>query len=174
MNQNFNNDQEIWLPVVGYEGLYEDSNMGRVKSLNYLHTGAERILKTGKDSKGYLQVKLCKDGIQKSHKVHRLVMTSFKPDLFADQYQINHRNCNKEDNRVKNLEYCTAQYNVDYSNSKPILQITLNGELVREWKSTREAGRNGFHQGNIVSCCRGEYGYKTHKGYIWKYKEADD
>lgn len=178
MNQDFSIDQqEIWLPVKDYEGLYEDSNMGRVKSLKF---GKERVLRAAKQSNGYLFVTLCKDGKKKNHLVHRLVATSFIPNPH-NLPQVNHKDYNPLNNRVENLEFCDAKYNINYGShndkvakalSKTVLQLTLDGKLVREWPSAHEAQRQGgFHQGYISACCRGEYGHKTHKGFIWKYKE---
>ena len=176
--------KEIWKPVVGYEGLYEVSNLGRVKSLKY---GKERILRPATDSNGYHQVNLCKDGKVKMYLVHRLVAQAFIPNPHNLPI-INHKDERVDNNRVENLEWCTAEYNNNYgthnakvakanlnhpSMSKPVLQFTLDGQLVREWPSVREAQRlGGFDQGHISSCCSGRYKYKTHKGFIWKYKEA--
>ena len=86
---------------------------------------------------------------------------------------MNHKDENKQNNVVSNLEWCTHEYNNRYGTriertSKPILQYTLDGEFVKEWKSTAECGRNGYNQGHVAACCRGER--KTHKGSVWKYK----
>lgn len=160
---------EIWLPVVGYEGLYEDSNLGRVKSLNYRHTGIERILKPKKDKDGYLQIGLCKDGKAKMHLVHRLVATSFLPNPH-NLPEINHINEQKDDNRVENLQWCDRQYNIEYSQAKPVLQLTLDGQLVREWSSAAEAERlGGYTHAHISKCCLGKL--KKHSGFIWRFKD---
>lgn len=166
--------EEIWLPVNGYEGLYEVSSFGRVRSLNYNKTGKKIILSPGKDTHGYLFVNLCKNGKIKNNRIHRLVATAFLPNWFDDP-QVNHIDEDKTNNHVDNLEWCDAKYNANYgtaiermikSLSKPVLQFTLNGEFVREWKSIKETERNGF--GAVDKCCQGKR--KTHKGYIWRYK----
>ena len=161
--------KEIWKPIKGYEGLYMVSNWGRVKSIKF---GKERILKPVTNSSGYLLVGLYKNNIEKKYSVHRLVAEAFIPNPY-NLPQLNHRDENKLNNNVDNLEWCTNEYNINYGTrterySKPVLQYTLDGEFVGEWPSARECGRNGFNQGSVSACCRGEL--KTHKGYIWKYK----
>ena len=163
--------KEYWKPVVGYEGLYMVSNWGRVKSIKF---GKEKILKQSKDKKtGYLHVGLCKENILKHFLVHRLVAEAFI-DNSDNLPQVNHKDENKTNNNVDNLEWCTNEYNINYGTrterySKPVLQYTLDGVFVREWKSIAEAGRNGYQQICISKCCRGLN--KQHKGFIWKYKE---
>ena len=161
--------KEYWKPVVGYEGLYEVSNWGRVKSLKF---GKEKILKPSKNKKGYLHVVLCKENILKNFLVHRLVAEAFIPN--PNNYkEVNHKDEDKSNNIVTNLEWCDRKYNQNYGTinerlSKPVLQYDLEGNFIKEWKSTMECGRNGYQQGHIADCCRGER--KTHKGFIWKYK----
>lgn len=179
-----NEQQELWLPVVGYEGLYEDSNLGRVKSLNYNHTGTERVLRERKNNNGYLYITLYKDGKAKTHRVHRLVAESFIPNPY-NLPEVNHLDENPLNNRVSNLQWCDRSYNINYgsrnvkvakvltnhpSKSKPVLQYTVDGELVREWPSTHEAQRQGgYTQTSISACCLGKL--KTYKGFIWRYKK---
>ena len=105
---------EIWKPIENYEGLYEVSNMGRVKSLNYRKTGKEGIRKAWKDRGGYLQVHLYKDGKVKRCLVHRLVATVFceNPEGYDE---VNHLNEDKTDNRAENLEWCNHSYNMTYN-----------------------------------------------------------
>ena len=103
---------EIWKDIEGYENLYQVSNLGRVKSLNYNHTGKEKIMKAKKD-KGYLRVQLYKDGKPKFYSVHRLVATSFLPNP-NNLSQVNHIDEDKSNNIVDNLEWCSAKYNSNY------------------------------------------------------------
>ena len=163
---------EIWKDYKDYEGLYQVSNLSRVKSIKF---GKERILKQNIRG-GYYYVCLSKNGIVKKYQVHRLVAEAFidNPDNLP---QVNHKDEDKTNNNVDNLEWCDAKYNTNYGTcimrrskkrSKPVLQYTLNGEFVREWPSTREAARNGFNQGNIWMCCQGKL--KKYKDFIWKYK----
>lgn len=181
--------KEYWKPVVGYEGLYMVSNWGRVKSLDRWVKSRNgsvrfykgRILKPITGSNGYLFVNLCKDGKVKVFTVHRLVAEAFLPN--PHNYPcVNHKDENKQNNNVSNLEWCTAQYNNTYGTrneraaekttngklSKTVLQYTLDGELIREWPSTMECERNGYQNTGISQCCLGKQ--KTHKGFIWRYK----
>jgi len=101
--------EEIWKDVPGYEGLYQVSNLGRVKSLKF---GKERILKPGWNNSGYLFVVLCINGKNKISSVHRLVMLSF---VRESGLHVNHKNGIKTDNRLKNLEYCTQFENMRHA-----------------------------------------------------------
>lgn len=166
---------EIFKDIKGYEGLYQVSNLGRVKSLNYHREGREEVLNTG-ECRGYLKVNLSKNGKVKTVKVHRLVATVFL-DNPEGKPEINHIDENKENNRVDNLEWSwhkdncnhgTRNERVSKAQSKPVLQLTLDGDLIREWSSINECGRNGFNRGAVCLCCLGER--KTHKGFRWKYK----
>ena len=105
--------EEIWRDVEGYEGLYQVSNLGRVKSLNYRRTGKEKILKPIKIKKQYMNVKLCKNGKLKQYMIHRLVAKAFIPNP-DNKEQVNHINEIKTDNRAENLEWCDRSYNVNY------------------------------------------------------------
>lgn len=128
-------DKEIWKDIPGYEGLYQVSNYGRVKSLKRkqydinnkktFFQNKEIILKQNECKKGYLSVKLQKDKIKKTIKVHRLVLKAFCPNkddvkslpgeniclLKEEDLQVNHKDTNKKNNNLNNLEYCTNAYN---------------------------------------------------------------
>lgn len=110
--------KEFWKPVVGYEGLYQVSNLGRVKSIRF---GKERILKPGINKGGYFFVVLYKNGKKKIHLVHRLVVDAFLeiPEelkrLKGTRYlQVNHKDENKQNNVVSNLEWCSSSYNINF------------------------------------------------------------
>lgn len=100
---------EVWKDVVSYEGLYKVSNIGRVKSLK----GTEKILKTHQVRDGYLTVMLYKDKIPKRMSVHRLVAIAFIPNKNNYPF-VNHKDENKKNNHVENLEWCTNEYNMSY------------------------------------------------------------
>nr|UVX78857.1 MAG: zinc-binding loop region of homing endonuclease [Bacteriophage sp.] len=164
---------EIWKDIQEYEGKYQVSNFGRVKRLWY---GKERILKGSKTIKGYLIVGLSKEGKRTFYTVHRLVAEAFL-DNPHNYPCINHKDENHSNNNVDNLEWCDYKYNSNYGTcqqrrvekqSKSVLQFTKDNEFIMEWLSTMECARNGFNQGSVAACCRGER--KTHKGFIWRYK----
>lgn len=106
------NINECWKPVVGFEGIYEVSDLGNVRSLNYNHTGKVKLLSPS-INKGYYQVGLYKNGKQKHFSVHTLVITAFRGPIPAGM-QVNHLNENKLDNRLSNLEVVTAKQNLNW------------------------------------------------------------
>ena len=160
---------ETWKSIAGYEGLYEVSDQGRVKSLKY---GNEKILKPGKDIYGYLHVVLYKDGHTKQLLVHRLVAESFIPNP-NNLDTVNHKDEVKTNNVASNLEWMSREDNVAYSRpqwAKRSVQMfdKSTGELLATFPSTREAERvTGINQGNISKCCNGKL--KSAGGYVWKY-----
>ena len=182
---------EIWRDIPGYEGLYQVSNLGNVKSLNWKSTGREKNLYLKPHNKGYYQVELAKNGRKKTFVVHRLVALAFieNPNGFSC---INHKDEDKHNNCVENLEWCTASYNVKYSlarkqrtthvsrrkgcrykgtnSDKHILQIAPDGTIVKEWECPREIFcKTGMSDWSISECCRGKR--KTAYGYKWQYAD---
>ena len=173
-------NEEIWCDIKNYEGLYQVSNWGRVKSL---YDGRhkkfrEKILRPCKNSYGYLRVCFRQNCKSKWYSVHRLVLMTFNPIDGMENLEVNHINEFKDDNRLENLEWCNSSYNNTYNDkhkkvgekeSIPIVQIDLaTNKVVNVWKSSMAAEREGgFHRGAINECCRGKR--KTHKGYKWQY-----
>lgn len=174
---------ETWKAIAGYEGLYEVSDQGRVKSLNYNHTHKEKILRPVKGRKGYLQVSLCKDGQIKNWKVHRLVAEAFIPNPQCLE-TINHRDEVKTNNSASNLEWMNRKDNDNYgTRNKRVAEARLNhpafskkvqmfdkltGELLATFPSLAEAERiTRIAFQNISSCCNGKL--KSAGGYNWKY-----
>lgn len=185
---------EEWADIKGYEGLYKVSTLGRVLSLkktfktgrNHLieKTYPETIMSPSKTKKGYLRINLFKDGKLKAFQVHRLVAEAFIPN--PNNYpEVNHKNEIKDYNTVDNLEWCTTRYNIEYSTGfstiykaiektkRPIIQLTLTGEFIREWESITEACKTlKLNPANVHSCCNG----KRNKcgNFKWKYKDYDN
>ena len=164
---------EIWKAVKGYEGLYEVSNLGRVKSLPRNGTVlCKKILKYSLDKCGYRQVILSKNNVRKSAKIHRLVAEAFLQNE-NNFPSINHKDENKQNNDVSNLEWCSHSYNNSYNGRakkvaerkyKQVLCIELN--TIFESLTDAEK-RTKIRVGNICSCCKGNL--KTAGGYHWKY-----
>ena len=177
-----------------YEG-YKVSNLGKILSLNYKNTGKAELMNPVTNTNGYFQVNLYKNGESKTCRVHRLVAETFleNPENLPE---VNHKDENKKNNFVflnedgsvdkekSNLEWknhrdnCNhgtrnervAKANTNGKLSKKVLQLSLTGELICEYPSTRECERNGFNHGAVAACCRGEK--PQYKGFIWKYKET--
>ena len=179
---------EIWKDIKGFEGKYQVSNYGNVKSLNYNRTGKERLLKQNIDKYSYHNIHLYSYGKDKRFLIHRIVAEAFIPNPDNLPY-VNHKDENKHNNHVDNLEWCTQLYNLNYGSrnerirkslSKKVYQYTIDGKFVKEWESAMECGRNGFNQQNIVSCCRGGHfknnkwvNITQHKGYRWSYEKKE-
>lgn len=174
--------KEIWKDIKGYESLYQISNYGRVKSLNYKRTCKEIILKQHRESKNHLFVSLWKDTSFKRFKIHRLVAEAFisNPNNYEIVHHIDH---NPENNRVDNLVWMDkrehqALHNVE-GKSKTVYQYTLEGELIAVWKSASEAAKQlKYTISNICDCCVGKRFDKSrgkwvkriqYKGYKWSY-----
>ena len=175
-----------------YEGLYKVSNLGRILSLNYNGTGKPGLMTPSEKKKGYLHVKLWKNGEKKYCLVHRLIAFTFLPNP-ENLPQVNHKDEDKTNNFVflnedgtvnkekSNLEWKSPKDNINHGTrneraakantngkcSKRVLQLTLTGDLIREWPSAHECGRNGFTISSVCKCCNGKQ--KSHKGFRFMY-----
>ena len=168
--------QEIWKDVKGYEGLYQVSNTGKVKSLK-----RHIILKPSLNPKGYLHIVLYKNAKSKAGIIHRLVAEAFIPNL-ENKPQVNHINGIKTDNNADNLEWCTngenqkhafalgLQTNIGNNNPKvrKINQYDLQGNFIKCWNSIYDIEHTlNFSRSSIWRCCT--HKYKQSHGYIWRY-----
>lgn len=184
---------EEWRDIKGFEGCYQVSNLGRVKSLererrlgHSIKIVPERFLRPGK-SKGYMRVVLVDRDIKRNVFVHRLVAEAFltNPDNLP---QVNHKDENRENNSVSNLEWVTAKENINYGygaikrhegqrykqpHMKKVFQYDMSGNLIREYISIRDAAREcRIDRSGISHCCNGKKDFKTYKGYVWRYEEV--
>lgn len=176
-------DNEEWRPVVGYEGLYEISNLGRVKSL---HRRTPFIVRTKTNTHGRIIANLHHKGEVHSFGVHVLIAKAFIPNP-DNLPEVNHKDENPANNIVENLEWCTHEYNMHYgtlykrlsstlqnnsSMSRPVVQYDLEGKFVRVWPSIREVKRSLNEKGwkTICDVCKG----KAHSamGFQWRYVEG--
>lgn len=168
---------EVWRDIPGYDGYYQASNLGNIRSTNYRRTGVIKTLKLKSDKDGYLNVNLCYKGIRKTEKVHRLIAITFlKRDPARDI--VNHIDENKANNSVSNLEWCNARYNLNYKelrersakkNQKAVVQLDRKGNVLNEYSSIKEAHEK-TKANNISECCNGIY--LTSGGFRWAFKEA--
>lgn len=122
----FNTMEEIWKDVKGYEGLYQVSNLGKVKSLPKVGSVKENILKNFIKDQGYLAVTVSKNDKRKTYLNHRLLAISFIPNP-ENKLEVNHKNGIKDDNRVDNLEWCTHSENIKHAYDNNLL-ISRKGE----------------------------------------------
>lgn len=153
---------EEWRDVAGYEGLYRVSNLGRIYSVR------RNKFMSFYDHHGYKRLKIDKQGKEKDFALHRLVAFAFLPNPDNLPF-INHKDENKENNRVSNLEWCTAKYNSNYSISKPIAQYTKKGELVAVYLSAREASRWTGIDDSSIGCVVCGLRTKSAGGFLWKF-----
>lgn len=170
---------EVWKDIPGFEGKYQASTLGNIKSLNrqeyslrynvHGHTIKERILKPrlcGKNRK-YLSVVLYKNGQKYDYRIHRLVCLTFLGD---SDLTVNHINYITTDNRLSNLEYLTNADNLRYSCCKKVSQYTSDGILLKVWDSVVDA-QNQLQISHISDAARKVR--KTAGGFIWRY-EGDE
>lgn len=191
--------KEEWRDIKGYEGYYQVSNMGRVRSVDrdIRNTGnigetkishyKGRVLIQGRRNKGYLGVILTKNSKQKSYAVHRLVAQAFIPNP-NNLPQVNHKDEDKTNNCVENLEWCDCKYNINYGSwrkkqseshkgkyAKKIVQLSKSGRFIRIFDSITDAEKiTGTKHISAVACGHRKYA----GGYVWcflnEYKMPDD
>ena len=197
-------NDEIWKPIPGFEDLYEASSLGRIRSKSvvlwtkgehnrsFQYRRKERILSPSyNQANGYLAVALCRDSKPQSYYVHRLVASAFLPNP-DNLSEVNHKDENKTNNRVENLEWCSRTYNIRYGTGderrksvartnkrgrcypKWIAQYSLDGEYLCSFGSSEEAAR-AIGKPNSGGCirahARGERKRDSYAGYIWRYTD---
>lgn len=192
--------EEEWRDIKGWEGYYQASNLGRIRSV-------DRFVKDKKDSQkkikgkiinpsmgthGYLSISLYNNGISKTYTVHKIIAITFIEPISGKNF-INHIDGNKINNNISNLEHVTksenhlhaykiglqkpqrgmlGKYGKDNYGSKPISQFAINGEFIKTYEGVRDAIRKNISLGNHISeAANGKY--KTAYGYVWKYVNDD-
>lgn len=168
--------EEIWKDIEGYEGKYQVSNLGRVKSLLKNGVNRERIMKQQKDKDGYMRIKLRKSKTQKLYGVHRLVAFAFIPNE-NNLPMVNHKDEDKANNFANNLEWCDDLYNKNYGTAiersakhrhKKVAQYDLDGKLIKIFNSVIEAEeKTNINRTNISAVARFIRPYT--KGFIFRY-----
>lgn len=159
---------EIWKDIPGYKGKYQVSNLGRVKSLNYMRTGEEKILALRTDGKGHLYAVLCNEGIPKNIFVHTLMYKAFIGNI-PRGFHIHHIDGQPSNNNLDNFELVSISEHNKIHKSKPVLQFDLQGNFIKEWHSASEIQLLlNYKQTYISACCLGKY--KAAYDFIWKFK----
>lgn len=186
---------ETWLSVVGYEGLYEVSNTGKIRTVARVYYSGkptrkmilpQKAMQAKSDKDGYLNLALRKNKERKFLRVHRLVCQAFHPNPENKPF-VNHKNGDKTCNHDWNLEWATASENELHSfrvlgkkpilsqlgkvgrlskSSKPLYQYDLNGNLIKVWESARLAIASGFDKKGVYQVINGVF--KQHRGFVWK------
>jgi hypothetical protein len=181
--------EEIWKDIKGFEGLYQVSNLGRIKHLIGYNHKKEFILSPTINRKGYFYVTLSKKNIIKKFFVHRLVAMNFIENP-KECKEVDHINAVRTDNRVENLRWCTRKENCNTEiykknsskngcwmykrylelspRARKICQYDTNGKLIAVWKTAKEAEiKTNIKRSGICQCCKGKRNIAG--GYIWKY-----
>lgn len=163
---------EIWKDIIGYEGLYQVSNYGRVKSLERIvphkrygeYKIKEKLIKGSPDKKGHIQIK-----IGKLQYIHKLVAKYFVyNDDPINKDDVHHIDGNKDNNNADNLMWINHNKHTALHQSMQINQYDLDGKFIKKWDSSMEIERElGYCHQNIIKCCKGEYSYAYN--YIWRY-----
>lgn len=169
---------EIWHPVKDYEGLYEVSNFGRVRSLPR-NTTKGKVLSVVYNNVGRALVTLTKNGKCKTIQVSRIVAFAF-PEICGNYFegaQVNHLDENPKNNKATNIRWCTCKENINYGTrgkrqaeklSVPVLQFTIEGNFIKRWDSFAEIERVlGFARANICGVCKGKF--EQRYNYKWRY-----
>ena len=179
-------ESEVWRDIIGYEGIYQVSNKGNVYSVGRMVQGRKRggvTLKPKLHRNGYLHVGLYRNGKMKNKLIHRLVLDAFveNPNNLPE---VNHKDENKTNNDLSNLEWCSGRYNVNYGTrnerlSKKVRAVNVETGEVVEFNSTQEAERKGYSSGGVSQACRGVYkntkgdligGGNLYRGHKWYYE----
>lgn len=179
---------EIWKDIPGFEGFYQASTAGRIRSVDRSVTDAKGVVRFYRGrmmtlcdaGSGYLNVSLSKQGKLYTPRVNRVIAQTFLENP-CNYDQVNHKDENKRNNCVANLEWCTAKYNTNYGTgilrraqaiSRPVLQFDPQGNFIKRWESITQAERElGIDNSHITRCCKKRL--KTTGGFAWRYAEEE-
>lgn len=179
-------EEEIWKDIPNYEGLYQASNFGRIRSLdreviqwnrfdNIKAIYKGKILSIGINGRGYLNCTLTKNGKSKTKLVHRLIAMTFLDD-FNKNLTVDHIDCNKFNNKIDNLRMVTLKENIQlsYENNlhkfRKVGKYDLQDNLLEIYESVADASRkNNCSSQLIKNCCDNKKHCKTGNGFKWKY-----
>lgn len=169
-------ETEVWKNIEGYNGIYQVSDYGNVRSTNYKMTQTTRNLKQFHDGRAYMKVKLCRYGQERTVAVHRLVATTFleNPD---GKEEVNHIDGNTLNNNLSNLEWVTPKENMKHAyrighitipKIREVDQYSIDGKFIKHWVNIRTAAITlGVDPSAITKCCRGRL--KKTGGFVWRY-----
>jgi len=181
--------KEIWKDVTDYEGYYQVSNFGRIKSLPRKYRKGKIIYQNPLPHTKYFVVRLAKDGVNHTHSVHRIVAKSFIPNP-ENKPEVNHKNGNRQDNRPENLEWVTksennlhafrvlgrkansgqkGKFGEDSWKSKAVNQLTPEGELIKKYPSLRSTLEDFGDRVSISACCNGKKKTGLYMGFKWEW-----
>jgi hypothetical protein len=170
--------EEVWEDIPNFKG-YQASNLGDIRSISFRRTKKIKNLSKFSSKNGYLRVKITINGMGKSYSVHRLVAATFLGE--SKELEINHKDGDKTNNKIENLEYCTRSENMlhayrnglkvapsgkNHNKAKGVCQIK-NNKIIRYYDYMSEVDNYGFSHSKVCLCCQGKR--NKHKGYMWKY-----
>lgn len=169
---------EEWRDIAGFEGYYQISNLGRVKSLKRGRCSKEKLRVFAKAPNGYFRMVLSVGNVRKTISAHRAVAEAFIPNPMGFE-TVNHIDFDKSNNSVGNLEWVSVQDNIGHACQhgkhyrKQVVQCDLQGNPIKVWESAYKVEQKlGYFSTLISRCCRGKQ--KTHKGFIWKFYEDNE
>ena len=155
---------EEWKNIKGYEGIYKISNLGKIVRIKGSQEHPMKIWNNGR----YMEVRLSKGGKSTHFTLHRLLAVHFIPNPNNLRY-VNHKDEDKRNNSIENLEWCTNRYNVTYSLGKKVIQLSKEGVQLGVFNSIAEASKEfNIPTTNISKCCKGIR--KSAGNFIWRYE----
>lgn len=162
-----------WKPIIGYEGKYEISTNGEVKSLKRKFQATEKILKPAILKSGYYAVGLSKNGEVRTHLNHRLVAEAFIDNPYGKP-QVNHIDEVKTNNNIENLEWVTNKENCNHGTKndwsfKPVIKKSKSGKILHTYAKLTNVKQDGYSPSKVCLCCKGKRNH--HKGFVWEYYE---